>query len=423
MFEKTAISILVLDDDPLMLKLLSRMLTTLGYPKVICCEHGQAALLYVDQPELAPNLILLDLNMPEMDGVEFIRHLVEHRYTGSLILISGEDERMLQATEKLIRVHKIQVLGHLQKPVTPTQLAALLGKWSPATSAAPDSTQKIYHVDELRAALRNGELVNHYQPKVSLETGVVIGVETLVRWQHPVDGMVFPDQFIALAEKNGLIDELTNVVLLSALAQAKKWQDAGLQLKVAINVSMDNLTSLDFVNFVVQQTALAGVPPHQIVLEVTESRVMQDTRTSLEILARLRMKRFRLSIDDFGTGNSSLVQLRDIPFDELKIDYSFVHGAGSNPTLRSLFDASLTLAKKLNMEVVAEGVEDEHDWHFLRSTGCDIAQGYFVAKPMVSENLASWIVAWQARWEKELLLIPCGSQPAEGFDMNHGTAP
>ena len=154
----------------------------------------------------------------------------------------------------------------------------------------------------MRAAIENGELVNYYQPKVAVATGEVAGVETLVRWRHPVDGLVFPDQFISVAEASGLIDALTQVVFTAAMAQAKAWQDARLAFRIAVNVSMDNLASLNFLNFVADVTAKMGVAPQNVVLEVTESRLMQDTRAPLEILTRLRLKRFRLSIDDFGTG-------------------------------------------------------------------------------------------------------------------------
>lgn len=222
-------------------------------------------------------------------------------------------------------------------------------------------------------------------------------METLVRWRHPQDGMVFPDQFIGVAEAHGLIDDLTRVVLTGALAQAKVWQDAGWVLRVAVNVSMVSLTSLDFPDFVAGLAAQAGVPPQEVVLEVTESRLMRDLRAPLEILTRLRLKRFRLSIDDFGTGSSSLAQLRDLPFDELKIDKSFVHRAWTDETLRAMYDASLGLARQLGMEVVAEGVEDRNDWDLLRRTGCDLAQGYFIARPMPAADLSGWMVDWQER--------------------------
>lgn len=397
MVNNSVIRILVLDDEPFMLKLLGQMLASLGYASVTTCDSGRAALELVDNPDSRPDLILLDLNMPEMDGVEFVRHLVEYHYSGALILVSGEDERVLQSVEKLVRAHKITGLGHLSKPVTPERLAALIEKWAPPSQGAIRAAKKVYSENELRAAIANGELINYYQPKVALTTGEVIGVETLMRWRHPRDGMVFPDQFIGIAEQHGLIDELTRVVLSGALAQARIWQDAGLTWRVAVNLSMENLVSLDFLDYVADLTAKAGVLPQGMVLEVTESLLMHDQRVPLEILTRLHLKRFRLSIDDFGTGNSSLTQLRDIPFGELKIDQSFVHGAWANDTQRAMFDASLGLAKQLEMESVAEGVEDRADWEFVRKTGCDLAQGYFIAKPMPAEDLPAWLADWEAR--------------------------
>jgi len=398
MTDKLTLKILVLDDDPFTLKLLARMLANLGYNSVVLCENGRAALEQIDNDKNRPDLILLDLNMPEMDGIEFVHHLVERRYAGSLILFSGEDEHMLQAAENLVRTHKIKVVGGLQKPVTPERLVALLEKWRPLPQNGAAEAVKIRGADELRAAIVSGELVNYYQPKVEPATGWVMGVETLVRWRHPKDGMVFPCEFIGVAESHGLIDDLTRVVLAGALAQAKAWQERGLSLQVAVNVSIDNLASPDFADFVARLADEAGVSPQKVVLEVSESRIpMNDLRAPLETLTRLRMKRFRLSIDEFGTGHSSLVQLRGIPFDELKIDQSFVHGAWSNKTVQAKYDASMAIARQLEMEVVAVGVEDENDWDNLRRTGCDLAQGYFIAKPMPAADLPSWIEAWQVR--------------------------
>src|SRR5690606_34355996 len=149
--------------------------------------------------------------------------------------------RILQATEKLVRAHKIPILGYLHKPVKPDALAALLEKWAPPQTGAMGSTKKVYVADDLRAAIEKGELVNYYQPKVAVATGEVAGVETLVRWRHPADGIIFPDQFINMAEASGLIDALTQVVFNAAMAQARAWQDAQLTFRVAVNVSMDNL--------------------------------------------------------------------------------------------------------------------------------------------------------------------------------------
>lgn len=406
MAEQLPIRILILDDDPFILKLLTRMLANLGFSSVDCSEDGTNALKLLDNVATRPDLILLDLNMPGMDGIEFVRHLVERGYSGSLILVSGEDERMLKTTEKLVQAHKIPILGYLQKPVQPEALRMQLMKMASSLSGQnkKENVPKIYDAETIKKAITTGELVNYYQPKVRVKTGEVAGVETLVRWHHPVDGVIYPSRFIGVAEQCGLIDLLTETVLKQAFAQAGIWQKLGCDLKVAVNVSMDNLASLDFQDTVVKLATEAGVLPGRIVLEITESQLMGDERISLEILTRLRLKRFHLSIDDFGTGHSSLAQLRDIPFDELKIDQGFVHRASEDETLRAIYDASLALAKQLDMEAVAEGVEDREDWELLRQTGCDLAQGNFIASPMLAEELGAWVKKWRDRIGAEALV-------------------
>ncbi len=398
--EQSAIKIMVVDDDTFMIKLLNRILTRFGFKIAASFNGGRTALDWLGTQNNLVDLILLDLNMPEMDGVEFVRHLVEQSYAGSLILVSGEDDRMLQTAERLAQAHKIVTLGYLHKPVEPQKLEALLRKWTPVALSKPRSTQKEYDAEQVSAAIHGGALVNYYQPKVRVCDAKVIGVEALVRWRHPTDGMVFPDQFIGVAEAHDLIDDLTRVVFTSAVAQAKAWQMIGLNLRVAVNVSMNNLHALSFADFFIGQATQMNVAPSNMVLEVTESQLMRDLRTPLEVLARLRLKRFGLSIDDFGTGHSSLSQLRDIPFDELKIDHSFVHRACIDDTLRAMFDSSLHLGKQLGMEVVAEGVEDQADWDFLRNTECDLAQGYFIGRPMPAADLPRWIESWHLRMAK-----------------------
>ena len=407
MADKSAIDIRVVDDEPFMLKLHARALANLGYTTVTLHESAQHALEAIDCAPRPPDLILMDLNMPGMDGVELVRHLVERSYAGSLILVSGEDERMLQAAERLVQAHQITILGYLRKPVKPEMLAVLLEKWKPAV--APEhwsplelsktaKLRRVYSAEDIRSAITNGELVNYYQPTVSLTTGHVIGVETLVRWRHPLDGLVFPDRFIGVAEAHGLIGDLTRKVISSALTHTKSWrQETGFALQIAINVSMDDLNQLDFADYVAGEAAAADVAPKDVTLEVTESRLMQDLRIPLEVLTRLRLKCFRMSIDDFGTGHSSLSQLRDMPFDELKIDRGFVHRAWADEKLRAIFDTSVSLAKQLNMQIVAEGVEDRADWDFVRRSGCDVAQGYFIARPIPAEALQQSIEDWDER--------------------------
>ncbi|WP_295990681.1 EAL domain-containing response regulator [Rugamonas sp.] len=385
----TQLRILVLDDEPFMVKLLVHMLERQGCVNVVAASDGAAALAMV-RGAAPPDLILCDLNMPEMDGIEFIR-MLGHAYAGSLILVSGEDRRLLLTAEKLAGAHHIRLLGHLTKPVLPDQLETLLGRWRPAPPRRAPAASAPYTAEELGLAIERGQLLNHYQPQVRVASGRVMGVEALVRWDHPRDGLVGPQYFITLAEEHGLIDALTRTVLTAALAQVRRWSDAGLDLRVSVNVSMLNLDSLDFFDFITGESQKFGVAPENIVLEVTETRLMQDPRAPLEVIARLRLRRFRLAIDDFGTGHASFAQLRDIPFDELKIDRGFVHAAWTDATTHAIHDASVGIARKLGLEVLAEGVEDEDDWRYIQRSGCDLAQGYFIARPMAAAAVLAWV--------------------------------
>ncbi|PPQ35216.1 EAL domain-containing response regulator [Rhodopila globiformis] len=393
---------LIIDDDAFARSLLSRQLGRLGVIDVHCFERAQDALAALQAHGCNDCLILCDLQMPEMDGIELIRQLGQLGYNGALALVSGEDRRILQTAERLAAAHCLNVLGALQKPVALDRLRDLLHRWEtliPTSHPARAAPGRIYRPEDLRRGIADGELVCHFQPKVGRADGALTGVECLVRWQHPADGLVFPDQFVPLAERSGLIDDLTQAVLEQALHQARAWQDTDLRLDVAVNVSMANLLALDFPNLVADRLAAAGMAPERLVLEVTESQLMRDRVTSLDILTRLRLKRVGLSIDDFGTGHSSLAQLRDVPFSELKIDRGFVHGAAGDPALQAMFDASLGIARQLGLKTVAEGVEDPDDWLYVRGTDCDMIQGYLIGRPMPGPDLPGWRADWARRYQ------------------------
>lgn len=395
--ESKCLQVVVIDDEPFVLKLITHQLGNLGFQDVIPCERARDAMALLEARTDSVGLVVCDLQMPEMDGVEFVRYLAGIGYLGDLLLVSGEDEKILHTAEKLASAHNLRILGSLTKPVTPDRLRQIVDTQRPDRPAASRTPEWMSDPSELRVGLARGELINHYQPKVDLATGAVRGVETLVRWKHPSLGLVYPNQFIPAAEEHGLIDDLTRTVFLGALKQARAWEEAGIHLHVAVNVSMDNLESLDIPNFVAREVARAGIQASSLVLEITETRLMKDPLSTLDVLTRLRLKHVDLSIDDFGTGHSSLAQLRDIPFDELKIDQGFVHHACRDASLRAILEASLDMAKRLDLRTVAEGVEDREDWDFLRTTGCDLAQGYFIARPMPPEDVLAWLPRWEAR--------------------------
>jgi len=244
-------------------------------------------------------------------------------------------------------------------------------------------------------------LVNHYQPQVDFAVAEVFGVEALVRWRQPENGLVLPDQFLADVEASGLIGSLTQAVFENGLADARHWRKEGLGLRLSINVSSDDLEELEFPDRVARKAAVEGVAADRLVFEVTDGQATRDRTAMLNVATRLRLKQIHLSLDDFGTGYSSLARLRDVPFSELKLDRSFVHGACSGASLRAIFEANFGMAKQLGLRIDAKGAEDRDDWNCLSALGYDVAQGYFIAHSMPAAEIPQWIRAWRAR-QREL---------------------
>jgi EAL domain-containing protein (putative c-di-GMP-specific phosphodiesterase class I) len=399
-------SILIVDDDPSTLSLLRWALKGCGVRTIHTHTNAMRALSQIIGENLSVDLIFCDLSMPHMDGVEFIRRLAEIGYQGGLIVVTGEDGRVIDMVKKLTQAQSLNWLGCLEKPVSGEALRSALGQWVNHVPALVKPASQPISAKQIRTALAERQFINYYQPKVDLLSGLVVGAESLIRWQRSAHEIVPPGRFIGIAENNGLIEQITRYVVAEAALQAKRWLDMGARIPISINVSMDDLAQLDFPEFIASETACAGIPPSSLVLEITESRLMKDPMAVLDVLTRLRLKRFRLSIDDFGTGYSSLAQLRDISFDELKIDLGFVHGACDDPKMQAIVEGSRRIAKQLGMTVVAEGVEDRADWDFIRLVRCDQAQGYFIAKPMAASGFMDWLSEWNRRVPELIRELP-----------------
>jgi EAL domain-containing protein (putative c-di-GMP-specific phosphodiesterase class I) len=249
----------------------------------------------------------------------------------------------------------------------------------------------------LRRAIRNGELVLHYQPKIDLRDGTCRRVEALVRWDSPDHGLVFPDSFIPLAESSGLIHELTGWVVREAVRQAGVWQDEGRYLVLAVNIATASLQSGEALELVSDALAEFGVSPFSLEIELTESGVMGDPRVALDVLEQFNRLGVNVSIDDFGTGFSSLVYLRDLPVHTLKIDKSFVMDMLTSDRNPAIVASTIALGHALGLRVVAEGVEDAETAVALLELGCDEGQGYFWTKALPPEALSRWLTEFGAQ--------------------------
>jgi EAL domain-containing protein (putative c-di-GMP-specific phosphodiesterase class I) len=236
------------------------------------------------------------------------------------------------------------------------------------------------------------EFEPYFQAKVELATGRVRGAESLARWHHPQQGIVLPVSFVRALEEASQIDALTMSLLAKAAAACKRWRAAGLDLSVSVNVSLVSLADTGLADRVLAVVSRHGVDPRHVTLEITETAAATHLGKVLENLSRLRMRGFGLSIDDYGTGYSSMQQLVRIPFTELKIDQSFVRNAPAQPSSRAMLEASLEMAGKLGIVAVAEGVESRSEMKLVTDLGCPLAQGYYIARPMASEDFLRWMV-------------------------------
>ena len=387
--------VLLVDDDEFVLDFVEDMLHGLGVKSVSRSLDGNAALAAVDGAIRPLQLLICDLNMPGMDGIEFLRHLADRGFEGGVILSSGSDKRVIKTVESLVQAHKLRFLGTLQKPVEEAALLTALINFTGLEPKANYGPIQELSPEEIRAGLDAGQMETFFQPKVTVADRRVVGAECLVRWRHPERGLIQPAAFISVAEEHGLIDDLTMAVFHKAMGHLKEWTRLGHDLKVSVNVSMDNLDRLDLPEVFADIVRQAGVETGRVILEMTESRLMSNIVTSLEIITRLRLKGFNLSIDDFGTGYSSMEKLKQLPFTELKVDRSFVCGATRDSVSRAILESSVQMGHALGMSVVAEGAETQEDWDQLVAVGCDEVQGYFVARPMPAEDF----IAWKTRWE------------------------
>jgi len=257
------------------------------------------------------------------------------------------------------------------------------------------SVEKLGFLGELREGVTGGQLVVHYQPKCDAQTGELVGLEALVRWQHPTRGLIFPDAFISIAENTGLIRALTLDVLDQSLGMARALSDAGSPLSVAVNISVRCLTDLDLPREVAELIERWELAPEVLTLEVTETSIMADPNRTMVVLGMLRDLGVTLSIDDFGTGYSSLSYLKRLDAHELKIDRSFVFAMAANSNDAVIVRSTIELGHNLGLTLVAEGVEDLETWNLLCALGCDVIQGYHLSRPLPPAEVQAWIQAYR----------------------------
>lgn len=387
--------VMLVEDHAFQRRLGLRLLADLGISRLEEAADGFLALDILRASSTKPDVILVDLDLPGMDGIEFIGFVAQEHLAKSIAVVSAMDPALLHTVQVMAKASGLRVLGAVEKPLTPGKLTQVLSLFETGSVPAGEMAIVPVTLEQLRLAINNGEIFPMFQPQVEFNNGKVVGVEALARWRTS-DGQLIPAaQFIPMIEKNGLIEELTLLMLTQSCEWHQRWKKEGLDLRVSVNVSAHNLTGPEVADRYEKVLRQHGVSPSDIILEITESSVMGDTARGLGMLARLRLKGFGLSVDDFGTGYSSLAQLSQIPFTELKIDYGFVHDSPNQPRKRAVIEASLDLARKLDLHVVAEGVETMEEWQLLAQLGCHIAQGFLISPAVEGDKLNDAIQNWR----------------------------
>jgi EAL domain-containing protein (putative c-di-GMP-specific phosphodiesterase class I)/CheY-like chemotaxis protein len=381
--------LLAFDDDQDIVETICAIGVRAGFRTVSSTSPGRLGELL---ESARPDVIVLDLQMPGMDGVSALRHLADTKSAAKIFLVTGMDERTIAAAEQYGVRRGLEILGTLQKPFEPDELLARLER---AHAAIRPLTAA-----DLEQAIANGELIVHYQPiirRFADNTWDISAVEALLRWNHPIRGLLTPDSFVSMGEAGGLSRAITDFVLQRGIEQLKGWEAIRLRVGLRINVAATLISDIAFPDRLEAMLVEQSLDPESLALEITETAMLEQTPDAFDILTRLRIKNISLAIDDFGIGYSSLTQLFRMPFNEMKIDRSLVGRIIESKEASIMVDALVSLAHKLNLTVCAEGVEDQATLDTLGRFGCDFAQGYLVSPPVAAAEIPKIIARWDAQ--------------------------
>ena len=391
-------SAIVIEDDPLQRRLARGVLQQIGFLQVLEASDGSEALQALAHAPAAVDLALCDLDMPGMDGIQMLSRLAREYQGIAVVLLSSQAPSLIAAVGTMAAASGLEVVGTMRKPIDRARLEQLVNDLDSSTRKPLRSPQPgAMDAHDIRRGLGAGEFEPYYQPKIELATGRLCGAEALVRWNHPLHGLLAPARFIAPAEAAGLMGLLTCSVVDQAFAALATWIAAGYAISLSVNLSASLFEDDSAAERLCGRAVNHRVPPESITFELTESVATRDLPGMIGGLARLRMRGFGLAIDDFGTGYASLQQLSAVPFSEMKIDRSFVSGAGNQPHLRAILESSIQLGRRLGLETTAEGVETAAEEALVRSVGCAVGQGFLYSPALPAADFIRFARAWVSR--------------------------
>lgn len=380
-------SALIIDDDPLFHTVAEAALRDCGASSVSAAEDGLSGLESIRSNPTGIDLVLCDLEMPGMDGAKLIRELANIGFAGKIVIVSGTELGLRESVFQMAKLANANVVGALGKPLVLNELKALLS----CQQLAPDLDEIPVARECLTHALESGELKPFFQPKVDLSSLQVTGFEVLCRHVSHDKKVSPPMPFIRSAMCHSMIGSLTRCMIEQTIEQTANWQGTLGDFGLAINMSPACILNPELPDRLTHKFKSAGIDPSRVTFEVTEDRLMEEQSVILEVLSRLRLCGFNLSLDDFGTGAASIEQIRRFPFNELKIDRGFVANASSDEFSRLTVQAAVKLASLRGVKTVAEGVETESTLQLMKRMDISEAQGFFFAPALPASEVLDWV--------------------------------
>lgn len=400
------LNVVAVDDMQSMLDVTVNILKLLGLKSCKTFTSAKSALKFIRETNKTIHLVITDLNMPEMDGIEFTKQLGKINYPGGIVILSSLDQKILDLAGETTRQHRANLIGCLNKPLTEKELIPVLNKIETFHSVYT-KLQKSLEVEEIQEAIKNQWLVPYYQPIVNNKTSAVFAIEVLARINKPgTTNTITAGYFIDTAEKSFLIEQITLQIFELALQEYPLIQkQLGNKCKLAMNISPVLLHNEYLPEILSQLVSKHNFNPDNIIIEITEGYAIEHT-VQFEAIGRLRIKGFHLGLDDYGTGYTNVQQLKTLPYTEIKIDRSLIYGIHHDKLSQVISNSLFEVFRELNVEIVAEGIEDAEDLEYMNNVNIPVnLQGYIISKPKPLDGLLRWHNSWKNVIDNKLKLL------------------
>lgn len=387
------LNVLLIDDSETILSYVTTVLENEYHIEHIYQASSASEALQVLKSNNRFNLLFVDLNMPNVDGIQLLKHVSDLHFNGYVVLMTGVSSRIVASVESLITKYHLNFVGTLVKPIHLDDFIPIFDKIGNFTPPEPRAEPlKTY---EIIRAIKNNDLKVHYQPQVEINERKLIGVEALCRLHHPRLGMVSPDRFIDKAEETELILHITMAVIKQAMKDWSKWQQLGLTINLSVNASPSSLQSDDFADSILALLIAHNMPPERLCIEITENILARDDAQELATINRLNMRGVKIALDDFGKEHATIDRVQKLPLNTVKFDKSYFLSFEKDRQYRSALNTSVAIAQQLNLRTCAEGIESRASLELASELRIDIAQGFFIARPMLAKEIIPWANKWK----------------------------